>query len=89
MTGWFKIFEDGFDGTKWGVDRLYAKHGILNFTIPACIPPGNYFLRAELSKSGVVVPCSMPHHDCNSSRTPPCVELSWVRPFSLLELHVF
>ncbi|KAG8899110.1 hypothetical protein FRC01_010654, partial [Tulasnella sp. 417] len=46
--GWFKIFEDGYDGTKWGVDRMVANHGVVNFTIPACIPSGNYFLRAEM-----------------------------------------
>ncbi|KAG9018750.1 hypothetical protein FRB90_010057 [Tulasnella sp. 427] len=46
--GWFKVFEDGYDGTNWGVDRMVAHHGIVNFTVPACIPPGNYFLRAEM-----------------------------------------
>jgi len=50
VTGlsWFKIFEDGFDGTNWGVTRLYAKHGNQTFTIPSCLEPGNYFLRAEI-----------------------------------------
>jgi len=50
VTGlsWFKIFEDGFDGTHWGVDRLYAAKGLQTFTIPSCIPPGNYLLRAEI-----------------------------------------
>lgn len=46
--GWFKIWEDGFDGTNWGVTRLYAAKGLQTFTIPSCIPPGNYFLRAEI-----------------------------------------
>lgn len=49
--GWFKIQEDGFDGSKWGVDRLYAAKGLQTFKIPSCIPPGNYFLRAEISKA--------------------------------------
>ena len=51
VTGlkWFKIFEDGFDGTKWGVDRMIAAHGNQTFTIPTCIAPGNYFLRVEMS----------------------------------------
>ncbi|KAF8316842.1 glycoside hydrolase [Clavulina sp. PMI_390] len=50
VTGlkWFKIFEDGFDGTKWGVDRMIAAHGNQTFTIPTCIAPGNYFLRVEM-----------------------------------------
>ncbi|KAG9049206.1 hypothetical protein FS837_010928 [Tulasnella sp. UAMH 9824] len=46
--GWFKVFEDGYDGTNWGVDRMVANHGVVNFTIPSCIPSGNYFLRAEI-----------------------------------------
>ncbi|KAG8947149.1 hypothetical protein FRC04_011001 [Tulasnella sp. 424] len=46
--GWFKVFEDGYDGSQWGVDRMVANHGIVNFTVPACIPSGNYFLRAEM-----------------------------------------
>ncbi|KIO33559.1 glycoside hydrolase family 61 protein, partial [Tulasnella calospora MUT 4182] len=46
--GWFKVFEDGYDGTNWGVDRMVANHGVVTFTVPACIPSGNYFLRAEM-----------------------------------------
>ncbi|KAF8294821.1 hypothetical protein DL93DRAFT_2068470, partial [Clavulina sp. PMI_390] len=45
---WFKIWEDGFDGTNWGVTRMIAAHGNQTFTIPTCIEPGNYFLRAEM-----------------------------------------
>ncbi|KAG8972163.1 hypothetical protein FRC05_010332 [Tulasnella sp. 425] len=30
--GWFKVFEDGYDGSQWGVDRMVANHGIVNFT---------------------------------------------------------
>ncbi|KIO24775.1 glycoside hydrolase family 61 protein [Tulasnella calospora MUT 4182] len=51
VTGlqWFKIWEDGLhsDGT-WAVDTMIANKGIVNFTIPTCIPPGNYLLRVEL-----------------------------------------
>jgi lytic cellulose monooxygenase (C4-dehydrogenating) len=47
-SGWFKIAEDGFDGTKWGVDRLIANQGVQTVTIPACIAPGQYLLRGEL-----------------------------------------
>ncbi|KAG6861018.1 hypothetical protein C0995_004871 [Termitomyces sp. Mi166 len=51
VTGlkWFKIYEDGLsaDGT-WGVDRLIANKGKVTFTIPSCIPPGQYLLRHEI-----------------------------------------
>ena len=47
-NGWFKIAEDAFDGTKWGVDRLIANQGKQTITIPACIAPGQYLLRGEL-----------------------------------------
>ncbi|KAF2651521.1 lytic polysaccharide monooxygenase [Lophiostoma macrostomum CBS 122681] len=47
-NGWFKIAEDGFDGTKWGVDRLIAAAGVQTITIPSCIAPGQYLLRGEL-----------------------------------------
>lgn len=46
--GWFKIQEDGFDGSKWGVDRLIANKGEQVVTIPSCIAPGQYLLRGEL-----------------------------------------
>ncbi|KAG8928755.1 hypothetical protein FRC02_006502 [Tulasnella sp. 418] len=51
VTGlkWFKIHEEGLysDGT-WAVEKLIAQQGKFSFKIPDCIPPGNYFLRAEL-----------------------------------------
>jgi len=46
--GWFKIAEDAFDGSKWGVDRLIANGGTQTVTIPKCIAPGQYLLRGEL-----------------------------------------
>ncbi|KAI4606573.1 hypothetical protein J4E80_010109 [Alternaria sp. BMP 0032] len=46
--GWFKIAEDAFDGSKWGVDRLIANKGVQTITIPKCIAPGQYLLRGEL-----------------------------------------
>ncbi|KIJ64532.1 carbohydrate-binding module family 1 protein [Hydnomerulius pinastri MD-312] len=51
VTGlqWFKIWEDGIDSSqKWGVDRLIANKGKVTFTIPSCIPAGQYLLRMEL-----------------------------------------
>ena len=44
----FKISQDAFDGTKWGVDRLIANQGVQTVTIPKCIAPGQYLLRGEL-----------------------------------------
>ncbi|KAG9226256.1 hypothetical protein CCMSSC00406_0003135 [Pleurotus cornucopiae] len=46
---WFKIYEDGYGpGTQWAVDRLIANEGLVTFTIPECIPAGEYLLRVEL-----------------------------------------
>ncbi|KAJ2711019.1 hypothetical protein H4R19_003457 [Coemansia spiralis] len=46
---WVKIYEDGWNNdTKWATDRLINNNGILTFTIPACIKPGNYLLRTEI-----------------------------------------
>ncbi|KAK0187968.1 glycoside hydrolase family 61 protein G [Armillaria mellea] len=46
---WFKIWEDGYDSTthQWGSDHLYLDGGNATFTIPTCLPSGNYLLRAE------------------------------------------
>lgn len=33
---------------KWGVDRLIANKGKVTFTIPSCIPAGQYLLRHEI-----------------------------------------
>ncbi|KAH8726915.1 glycoside hydrolase [Phaeosphaeriaceae sp. PMI808] len=46
--GWFKIHQDSFDGSKWGVERLIANQGVQTITIPQCIAPGQYLLRGEL-----------------------------------------
>ncbi|KZP26203.1 lytic polysaccharide monooxygenase [Athelia psychrophila] len=52
VTGlkWFKIQQDGLiaSSATWGVDRMIANKGKVTFTIPACIEPGNYFLRHEI-----------------------------------------
>ena len=46
---WFKVAEDGLDSSgKWGVDRLIASGGWMDFTMPTCVAPGNYLLRAEI-----------------------------------------
>jgi len=51
VTGlkWFKIYHDGLDSSgKWGVDKLIQNKGKMSFTIPNCIPAGQYLLRVEL-----------------------------------------
>ncbi|KNG52702.1 glycoside hydrolase family 61 protein [Stemphylium lycopersici] len=46
---WFKVFEDGLDGSgTWGVDRMISNNGWTEFSMPACVAPGQYLLRAEL-----------------------------------------
>ncbi|KAL5113609.1 hypothetical protein ACEQ8H_008501 [Pleosporales sp. CAS-2024a] len=46
---WFKVYQDGLDSAgKWGVDRLISSGGWVDFTVPACLAPGNYLLRAEI-----------------------------------------
>ncbi|KZW01401.1 hypothetical protein EXIGLDRAFT_760893 [Exidia glandulosa HHB12029] len=51
VTGlkWFKIWEDGMDANgQWGVTRMVANKGKVTFTIPSCIPAGDYLMRHEL-----------------------------------------
>lgn len=46
---WFKVAEDGLDSSgQWGVDRMINNGGWVDFTLPTCIAPGNYLLRAEI-----------------------------------------
>ncbi|KAF2685798.1 lytic polysaccharide monooxygenase [Lentithecium fluviatile CBS 122367] len=46
---WFKVFEDGLDGSgKWGVDRMISAGGWVDMTMPSCVAPGQYLLRAEI-----------------------------------------
>ena len=41
--------EDGLDSSgKWGVDRMIANQGWVDMTMPACVAPGQYLLRAEI-----------------------------------------
>ncbi|PNS21971.1 Cys-Gly metallodipeptidase dug1 [Sphaceloma murrayae] len=46
---WMKIFEDGIDsdGTS-GIDRMREAEGKVEFTLPPCIPSGDYIMRAEI-----------------------------------------
>ena len=43
------MYEDGLDGSgQWGVDRMINNGGWVDFTLPSCIAPGDYLLRAEI-----------------------------------------
>jgi hypothetical protein len=50
LTSRAQIYEDGLDvpTQAWAVDRMIANGGLVNFTIPACIEPGQYLLRHEV-----------------------------------------
>ncbi|EMD68707.1 hypothetical protein GGP41_008708 [Bipolaris sorokiniana] len=45
---WFKVAEDGLQGSTWGVDRMISNNGWTEFTVPSCIASGQYLVRAEL-----------------------------------------
>lgn len=48
--GWFKIWEDGYDGAtgKWCVDRLIDQKGLLSVQLPGGLPAGYYLVRPEI-----------------------------------------
>lgn len=46
--GWFKIQEAGYSDGVWATTTLIADLGQQYITIPSCIEPGQYLLRAEL-----------------------------------------
>ncbi|GJC83534.1 putative endo-beta-1,4-glucanase D [Colletotrichum liriopes] len=45
---WFKISEKGLNNGVWAVDELIADEGWYNFTMPPCVPPGQYLMRVEI-----------------------------------------
>lgn len=45
---WTKLCEEGLSGGTWAVDRIIANKGKISCTIPSCIAPGNYLIRAEI-----------------------------------------
>jgi lytic cellulose monooxygenase (C1-hydroxylating) len=45
---WFKVAHDGLANGKWAVDTMIANNGWHYFTLPSCVAPGDYLLRAEL-----------------------------------------
>jgi len=46
--GWFKIQEDGYNNGQWGTSTVITNGGLHYIDIPACIPNGQYLLRAEM-----------------------------------------
>ncbi|RYO87734.1 hypothetical protein DL766_004996 [Monosporascus sp. MC13-8B] len=45
---WTKIDEDGYDGSKWAVEKLVANKGKKDFTLPSSLAPGQYLVRQEM-----------------------------------------
>ncbi|GME35968.1 Glycoside hydrolase family 61 [Neofusicoccum parvum] len=45
---WFKIYEEGLNGGKWGVDTLLQNDGWATFTMPSCVASGQYLMRVEV-----------------------------------------
>ncbi|XXH01300.1 hypothetical protein Hte_007656 [Hypoxylon texense] len=47
-SGWFKIQHDGYSNGVWGTSKVINNQGKQPITIPACLPDGQYLLRAEM-----------------------------------------
>ncbi|ROT37064.1 hypothetical protein SODALDRAFT_334132 [Sodiomyces alkalinus F11] len=45
---WTKIAEDGWDGSRWAVDKIKANNGLQDFDLPADLAPGQYLIRQEI-----------------------------------------
>lgn len=45
---WFKIYEEGLNNGKWGVDTLLQNNGWATFTMPPCVASGQYLMRVEV-----------------------------------------
>lgn len=46
--GWFKIWDDGYDGSQWCTEKMIANGGFLSIKLPDGLEGGNYLLRPEL-----------------------------------------
>ena len=46
--GWFKIQESGYSSGNWATSTVITNGGFHYIDIPACIPNGQYLLRAEM-----------------------------------------
>lgn len=80
VTGlkWFKIYQDGLTPSdqSWGVDRLIKNKGKVTFTIPSCIPAGQYLLRHELIGKSFIAACK-DYEITTSGSSAFCGLLSW------------
>jgi len=47
-NGWFKIQESGLSSGTWATSTVITNGGLHYIDIPACIPNGQYLLRAEM-----------------------------------------
>ncbi|CCA72220.1 related to family 61 endoglucanase [Serendipita indica DSM 11827] len=46
---WFKVAQSGYLGNDyWATDALNANCGKFTFTVPSCLPAGDYLVRAEV-----------------------------------------
>lgn len=45
---WSKIGEDGYDGSKWAVDKLISNGGKNDVTVPSSLAKGKYLIRQEI-----------------------------------------
>ncbi|KAG8628763.1 hypothetical protein KVT40_002628 [Elsinoe batatas] len=46
--GWFKLWDQGFDGSKWCTENLIANKGLISVKLPSGLQGGYYLLRPEL-----------------------------------------
>jgi cellulase len=44
---WTKLYEDGYDGSKWGVDNFITNKGAITITLPDLVA-GEYLIRPEI-----------------------------------------
>lgn len=49
-SGWFKVYEDGYDynAGKWCSDKIIDNNGIMTMTLPSDLARGEYLVRTEL-----------------------------------------
>ncbi|KAK0112856.1 hypothetical protein ONS95_014580 [Cadophora gregata] len=45
---WVKLAEDGYDGSKWAVQKLIANKGKHDVTLPSTLADGDYLIRGEI-----------------------------------------
>ncbi|PVH83652.1 carbohydrate-binding module family 1 protein [Cadophora sp. DSE1049] len=45
---WVKLAEDGYDGSKWAVQKLIANKGKHDVTLPSTLADGDYLVRGEI-----------------------------------------